>query len=202
MADFEGRTEFPAKRRRPVVPMVTLLIGILLGFLIPHPSVWQRATTHSVASVGPALPFVLGEWEYPGAKSLSRLEGGSSKATQAGVTRTVACAPGLYAYSTPDAFETVWGHYAKLSGIGEEFRPGTASGKTDFAATLSSGGGAGAMGGRLYYTGDPSRLSVRSATIVAQRPGYTVTVFITKSKDEDQTHVSMVVEEKPALPAP
>jgi hypothetical protein len=202
MADIEGGTPLSAKRRWPVVPVVTLLLGVLLGLLIPHPFGWRWSTPPLVASSGPVTPFVLGDWEYPKAKSHTKMEGGSSKITQTGDTRAVAIVPNLYAYSTSDALETVWGHYAKLSGIGDqEFKPGASSAKTDFTFSVSSGGGSGAMGGVLYYTGDPKRPSVRSATIVAQRPGYTVTVFITRSNDEDKTHISMVVEEKPAPPS-
>jgi hypothetical protein len=113
----------------------------------------------------------------------------------------VAFAPDLYAYSTPDSLEAVWGHYANLAGIDREFKPGNSFFKTDTAYTFSTGGASGAIGGVLHYSGDPNRPSVRSATLVVQRPGYTVTIFITRSKDEDQTHITMVVEEKPQ-PAP
>src|SRR5262249_54356038 len=156
-----------------------LLLGALVGFMVPRLFIWKSATPP------PAAPFVLSDWEYPEAKSHTKLEGESSK---------------VYAYSSPDALEKVWGHYAKLSGADKEFKPGASSAKTDFAFSLSAGRGTSTTGGVLYYTGDPSRPSVRSATLVARRPGYTVTVFLSRSKDEDQTHISMVVEEKPSQP--
>jgi hypothetical protein len=186
MADIERGTPLPTKRRWLALPVFTLLFGVLLGLVTPHPYRWQWAVSTPVASLGPAEPFVLSEWEYPEAKSLSKLEGGSS----------------LYAYSTPDALETVWGHYAKLSGIDDkQFKPGTSHAKTDFAFNLSSVGASGATRGVLYYTGDHDRRSVRSANIVTQRPDYTVAVFVSRGQTEDQPHINIVVEKKSGRPA-
>ena len=50
--------------------------------VIPHPYLWRRPPSTPAASVGGAEPFVLSDWEYPGAKSLAKIEGGSTEAKQ------------------------------------------------------------------------------------------------------------------------
>ena len=185
-----------------MVAAVALLLGVLLGLVIPHPYRWQRADS-PVASAEPAAPFVLSDWEYPQAKSLSKAKGGSTEVKQSGVPIAGTFAPDLYAYSTPDALEKVWGHYAKLSGIADkEFKPGESSSGATFVTgdRRSSGDASGDMS-VLYYTGDRDRLSVRSATIVTKRPAYTVAVFLSRGKDEERTHISIVVEKKFSRPA-
>ena len=178
--------------------MVALVLGVVVGFVIPHPFRWQWAA----ASVGPTNPFVLGDWEYPNAKSLTKIEGGSTDVKRSGITSAMIFVPNLYAYSTPDGLERVWGHYAKLSGIDDtEFKPGVSNSRTGLTFNVSARGGNAAMGGVMYYTGDRDRQSIRSATIVTQRPDYTVTVFISRGKDEEQTHINVVVENK-SRPAP
>jgi hypothetical protein len=154
MANSEGGTRFSAKRRSLAVPVATLLFGLLLGLVIPHPYRWVWGASAPVAPVAPAEPFVLGEWEYPKAKSLAKLEGGSTELKRAGVPVAVTFAPNLYAYSTPDGLEKVWSHYAKLSGIDmEHFKPGSTYGKSESAAKLSSSDGSSTIRGTLYYTG-------------------------------------------------
>ena len=208
MADIERGRQVSTRWWWPVVAAVALLLGILLGLVIPHPYRWQRAdslqiSNHAVASAGPAAPFVLSDWEYPQAKALSKGEGGFTKVTQSGVPIAGTFAPDLYAYSTPDALEKVWGHYAKLSGIADkEFKPGgSSSGATFVIGDRPASGAASGEMSVLYYMGDRDRLSVRSATIVTQRPAYTVAVFLSRGKDEERTHISIVVEKKFSPPA-
>src|SRR5208282_6151876 len=112
MADIERGRQSSTRWWWPVVAAVALLLGVLLGLVIPHPYRWQRADS-PVASAEPAAPFVLSDWEYPQAKSLSKAKGGSTEVKQSGVPIAGTFAPDLYAYSTPDALEKVWGHYAK-----------------------------------------------------------------------------------------
>jgi hypothetical protein len=184
------------------VLVVALLLGVLVGFLIPHPFRWQWAASIPAASVGPTEPFVPSDWEYPNAKSLTKIEGGSTDVKRSGISGAVTFVPNLYAFSTPDELEKVWAHYAKLSGIDDtEFKPGVTNSKTDFSFSVSARGGHSTTGGVMYYTGDRDRKSIRSATIVTQRPDYTVTVFISRGKDEEQTHINIVVEKK-SQPAP
>ena len=182
------------RRRWAVLPVGALLVGMILGLLISR---WQRVNNLPSAAIGQRAPFVPGEWEYPKAKAVAKMQGGSSRATQSDGTSVSAFAPDHYGYSTPDPIGMVWSHYAKLSGITGEFTPGRFSSNTDSAATAASTSGSAAMGGTMYYTGDRDRTSVHSAMIVVQRPAYTATVFITRSADEDQTHIDLVVEQKP-----
>jgi hypothetical protein len=203
MAEVGRETPVPAPRRFPTVAVVGILLGAVLGLLVPHPYRWHGAAPPAVSVTGPAGPFVLSDWEYPQAKALSQLKGGSAEAKRSGHPDAGTFLPELYASSTPDGLEAVWSHYAKLAGIDpKEFKPGESSGKTEFAFAIGAGGPSASIGGAMYYTGDPTRPAVRSATIVAPRPGYTATVFITRARDEDRTHVTIVVEKKPAPPAP
>ena len=104
MADLERGTRPRTKWLWLGVPVVALLLGVLLGLLVPYLFRWQWPASPPAAAVGPALPFVLSDWEYPGAKSLSKLEGGSSVGKD---PMAAVFVPNLYAYSTPDALETV-----------------------------------------------------------------------------------------------
>lgn len=203
MEDIKRGTQPNTKPWRLVVLAVALLFGVLLGLVIPHCYRWLIAASAPHATVAPAQPFVIGDWEYPGAKSLAKMVGGSTESKRSDVLVAQAFVPDLYAYSTPDALEKVWSHYAKLSGVdGQEFKPGVSSAQADFAGNRSSTGGGDSMGGVLYYNGDPDRVPVRTGTIVTQRPGYTVAVFASRGKDEDQTHLNIVVEKKPLQPSP
>jgi hypothetical protein len=202
MADIEGRTQPSPKPWRLVVPVVALLFGILLGLAVAQGYQWLAAASAPHVAVALPQPFVLSDWEYPGAKSLTKIDGGSSEITRSGVPVAQTFAPSLYAYSTPDALEPVWSHYAKLSGFKGDFKAGQSSATTGFGAALTSKGGTTSGGGVLYFTGDPGRASVRSGTIVTQQPSYTVAVFVSRGKDEDQTHINLVVEKTPSLPPP
>jgi hypothetical protein len=125
-----------------------------------------------------------------------------TKVERPGVPIVGTFAPDLYAYSTPDALEKVWSHYAKLAGIADkEFKPGESSAGATFVGDRRSSGDASGDMSVLYYTGDRDRLSVRSATIVTKRPAYTVAVFLSRGKDEERTHISIVVEKKFSRPA-
>jgi hypothetical protein len=203
MADIERGTQPNTRPWRLVMVPLALLFAVLLGLAIPHCYQWLSSASAPPATVAPAQPFVLGDWEYPGAKSLTKMEGGSTETKWSGVPVAQTFVPSLYAYSTPDALEKVWSHYAKLSGVdGQEFKPGESDAKTDFAGKVSSTGGGVSMGGVLAFTGDRGRMPVRTGTMVTQRPGYTVAVFLSRGKDEDQTHLNIVVEKKPSLPSP
>jgi predicted Ser/Thr protein kinase len=196
-------------KRKPLIPSicaVLIVVATIAGLLFRYSAAVaaNRRALRDVAnaSVGPMAPFVLADWEYPKAKSKASMQGGSASAAKAGTAPpAVAIAPELYAYSTPDSLESVWSHYSILAGIDRKFETGRVSSRTSWGAATSGAGASAAIGAVLVHTGDPSRPSVQSATLVVQRPPYTVTVFITRSKDEDQTHISMVVEKKPAQPS-
>jgi hypothetical protein len=198
MVDIERGPQPKTRAWRLVVPIFALLFGILFGLTIPLCYWWLGAASAPSASLPSPQPFVLGDWEYPGAKTLSKIDGGSTETRRAGVLVAQAFVPSLYAYSTPDALEKVWGHYTKLSGVdSKEFKPGESGSRGDFAGEVSATGGNISMGGVLYFTGDRGRVPVRTGTIMTQRPGYSVAVFVSRGKDEDQTHINIVVEKKP-----
>jgi hypothetical protein len=142
---------------------------------------------------GQAAPFVLSEWEYPGAKSLTKLQAGSSNVQQAGAVKTEAFLPSLYAQSTPDAIDAVWVHYNKLAGTNvRQFKA------DDVFSDLPSpeAGGAG-LGGTLVYTSQTERQLIRRGTLVTHRGEYTVAVFVSRGANEKHTHIELVVQRMP-----
>jgi hypothetical protein len=201
MADLERGRQSSTSRWWLAVAAAALVLGVLLGLFVPHPNRWLGPSPPPSESSGPAAPFVLSEWEYPGTESHGQLKCGSTEGTAG-----TAFLPELYAYSTPDALEKVWSHYAKLAGIeDQEFKPGNSSVGGSFKA--SAGGWNRPVNiageGTLYYTGsagDKRRQSVQTATIVLGRPGYTAAVVLTRGRDEARTYIEVVVEKKSPLP--
>jgi hypothetical protein len=182
MADLESRAWSSSKRWPLALPVVALLVGVFVGLVIPHP--FRRNWGVPSAEVaGGQAPFVLSEWEYPGAKSLTKLQPSSSVVQQAGVVKTEAFLSSLYAQSTPDAIEAVWFHYNKLAG-------------TNLKPSLEAAGSA-SLGGTLVYTSETERQLVRRGTLVTHRGEYTVAVFISRGATEKHTHIELVVQRMP-----
>jgi hypothetical protein len=171
--------------------------GMVLGFIVSRLSPWGRPSVPPAPSVGQRMAFAPEEWRYPEAAVLVKLEGGASKRSRSDVSTDVAFAPNLHGYSTTDPLEKVWRHYAALAGTdATEFKTGSSYSNIKSALALTADEADAAMGGVLYYTGDPARTAVQTATMVAQRPGYSVTIDISRGKDEDRTHITLSAEEK------
>ena len=123
---------------------------------------------------------LLKDWEFPGAEQhrLSIVPG------------TVSAAD----YTSPKTFEDVWTYYAKKIGYNGKYEPnGQIAGGTEEAK--------GAEILILNSTGDPrvarsSRPKVTAATLIRRGSGANVTVFLSRGKDEDKTHITLVVEGK------
>jgi hypothetical protein len=136
-------------------------------------------------------------WQYPGAKPIGELKGGSVAGGKNGEKQPLALATSLYSSTTADSIEKVWGHYAKLAGIKTAFAPGAISGGSDSAASVGSEHATGTFEGVAYYTGDAARVSARTATIAAQNPDFTATVFLVQVQGESRTDITLVVGENP-----
>jgi hypothetical protein len=119
----------------------------------------------------------LNEWKFPGAESQRMGNPGN----------------GLVAadYVTSKSFEEVWAYYAKKIGYEKEYRP-----------NLTYGGGTGQYLIQILNSTDESaagkarRPSTKSATLIRRGAGESVTVFVSRAKDEDKTYFTLIVEEK------
>jgi hypothetical protein len=189
MANIEHGARLSRKWWRLAVPLAALLLGVLMGLVIPHPFRWQWA-----ASLKSPEPFVLSDWKYPQAQSLSWGESGSMEIKRFGVPVAESIGPDFYVYETPDALEKVWDHYGHLIGMKNAQFGGSGN---DTSGSFNQGSGDYSYQ-RVLYESDPDR---RAGTIVIQRPGYTAAVFISRGKGEVQTRISVLVQKRSFLPS-
>jgi hypothetical protein len=198
MVDLENQARSSSKRWSLALPVVALLVGLFVGLVIPHPFRWHGRGPSAEVAGGPAAPFVLSEWEYPGAKLLTKLQLGSSNVQQAGVVKPEAFLPSLYAQSTPDAIEAVWVHYNRLAGTNvRQFKADDVFSQMDSDLKLSPEAGTAGLGGTLVYTSETERELIRRGTLVTHRGEYTVAVFVSRGANEKQTHIELVVQRMP-----
>ncbi len=149
------------------------------------------------AQATPRTPVQIEAWLYPAAKLLSSTEGSSFSAGKTGEQKPLVLGPSLRSATTTDPIEKVWGRYARLTGITNEFKPGSTFSESKFNTRIPPDSVSGSLGNIFYYTGDLEHSSVSSATIVAQSSGYTVAVTMVQVQGEDRTDINLVVVPHP-----
>jgi hypothetical protein len=119
----------------------------------------------------------LKEWEFPDAESHRNGAVGNVHAGD---------------YATSKSFEEVWTYYAKKMGYkgkyipNEQFSGGTADGGSAEIMFMNS----------TDMTSTASRPKVTSSTLIRRGSGASVTVFLSRGKDEDKTYITLIVERK------
>jgi hypothetical protein len=186
MADFEQRSRWIARGAWLTLVVVTFVLGIGLGSAI-GPSVPAFARSSPINKKA-GEPFDLNPWKYPEARMLMGIAGGKSQESDANGVKHARFLPDLYAFSTTDPLEKVWAHYLKLAGINPE-------GNLYKSGHLASEMGPDRFSNTLAYVDEPGGQPFRSATLVAHRGAYTVTVFA--SRADKRTHVELVVQQMP-----
>jgi len=119
-------------------------------------------------------PKVLKEWEFPAAENHRGTSLGKVFVSDHGASKP---------------FEEVWTHYAKKIGYTKKYEP-----------NLTHSGGAGQYEIQiLNSTNDPGvtrRPSTKSATLIRRGGGESITVFMSRAKDEEKTYITLIVEGK------
>jgi hypothetical protein len=158
-------------------PFLLFVAGLGLGIAFAGPLRSQPAKAPKTTA--PETGGQLDEWKFPDAES-HRSNGKAGNVFVAD-------------YATPKPFEEVWAYYAKKIGCKEKYKPNLSFGGIYFAGTDQY------QIQILNSTNDPAvakarRPSAKSATLIRRGAGGNVTVFVSRAKDEDKTHFTLIVE--------